>query len=98
MDGRVRPDAEGERASGRDHWPLSFSAVLAGCGIKGGNAIGKTNADGTKIEERPVTPQELLATVYRAVGIDAAKVNRTPDGRKVPLVDKDARPVKEVLP
>jgi Protein of unknown function (DUF1501) len=38
--------------------------VLAGGGIKGGQAIGRTSADGTKIDERPVTPQELLATIY----------------------------------
>src|SRR5262249_12109856 len=40
---------------GRDHWPNSWSTVLAGGGIKGGQAIGKTGADGMAVTERPVT-------------------------------------------
>ncbi|MCA9019466.1 MAG: DUF1501 domain-containing protein, partial [Planctomycetaceae bacterium] len=39
--------------SGRDHWPASWSMMLAGAGIRGGQVIGKTNEDGTKIESRP---------------------------------------------
>jgi hypothetical protein len=82
---------------GRDHWPNGFSVVLAGCGIKGGQVIGKTSADGTRIEARPVTPPELLATVYRALGVDPTKENRTPTGRRVPLVEKGTQAVKEAL-
>jgi RNA polymerase sigma factor (sigma-70 family) len=82
---------------GRDHWPACFTAVLAGGGIKGGQAIGKTSADGLEITERPVTPAELLATAYQALGIDPARENLTPAGDKVPLVEKGARPVKEAL-
>ena len=40
---------------GRDHWPNAWTTVLAGGGIKGGQAIGKTSADGTTVEERPVS-------------------------------------------
>ncbi len=82
---------------GRDHWPFGFSAVLAGGLIKGGQAIGKTSADAMRIEERPVTPQELHATIYQALGIDPAKENRTPGGQAVPLVEKGTRAVKEAL-
>ncbi|HEV2946522.1 MAG TPA: DUF1501 domain-containing protein, partial [Gemmataceae bacterium] len=42
------------RDQGRDHWPNCYSAVLAGGGIKGGSIVGKTNKDGTSIEDRPV--------------------------------------------
>ncbi len=83
--------------NGRDHWPFCFSVVLAGGGIKGGQVIGKTSADGIKIEERPVKPVELLATVYRALGVDPTRENRANNGALVPLVDKAAKPVMEVL-
>jgi DNA-directed RNA polymerase specialized sigma24 family protein len=82
---------------GRDHWPNSFTVVLAGAGTKGGRVIGKTSADGVRIEERPVTPPELLATIYQALGIDSAKENRTPTGEQVPLVPARTRAVKEAL-
>jgi RNA polymerase sigma factor (sigma-70 family) len=82
---------------GRDHYPLCCTAVLAGAGIKGGQAIGKTSADGLQVDERPVSPAELAATIYRAVGIDPARENRTPGGQQVPLVEKGTDPVKEAL-
>ncbi len=82
---------------GRDHWPMGFSVVLAGGGIKGGQVIGKTSADGVKVEEGPVTPPELLATIYQAVGIDPTKTHKANTGQQVPLVEKGARPVKEAL-
>jgi RNA polymerase sigma factor (sigma-70 family) len=82
---------------GRDHWPRGFSVVLAGGDVKGGQAVGKTSADGSVIDARPVTPAELLATVYQAVGIDPAKENRTGDGKTVPLVGQGTKAVKEAL-
>jgi RNA polymerase sigma factor (sigma-70 family) len=85
------------KSGGRDHWPMHFSAVLAGAAIKGGQAIGKTSADALQIDERDVTPQELLATIYEAVGVNANKVIRTPDGQKIPLVEKGTKAVKEAL-
>ena len=84
-------------AGGRDHWPMSFSVALAGAGIKGGQVIGKTSADGAQVEEREVTPQELLATVYQAVGVDPGKKNRAPGGQDIPLVEKGNHAVKEAL-
>src|SRR5262249_16636121 len=83
-------------AGGRDHSSHGFSVVLAGAGIKGGQVIGKTSADGSALEERPVTPQELLATIYQALGVDPAKEVRV-NGRAIPLVEKGTRPVKEAL-
>jgi len=81
---------------GRDHWPRGFCVVLAGCGIKGGQAIGKTDMDGVQIVERPVSPAELHATIYQALGIDPAK-EYTVNDEKVPIVDAGTRPVKEAL-
>jgi hypothetical protein len=82
---------------GRDHYPQAFTAVLAGRGIKGGQAIGKTSNDGVQVEERPVSPQELFATIYTALGIDPAKTNRAAGGERVPLVEKGHSAVKEAL-
>jgi RNA polymerase sigma factor (sigma-70 family) len=84
-------------AGGRDHWTAGFSVVLAGCGIKGGQVIGKTSADATKVEQRPVSPAEFFATIYQALGVDPAKENIGPGERKVRLVEKGASAVKEVL-
>ncbi|HYT93179.1 MAG TPA: sigma-70 family RNA polymerase sigma factor [Gemmataceae bacterium] len=83
--------------NGRDHWPLCFSVVLAGCGIKGGTVVGKTSADGTQIEEREVKPTELHATIYAAVGIDWRRTNLANTGRPVSLAEKASQPMKEVL-
>jgi uncharacterized protein (DUF1501 family) len=84
-------------ADGRDHWPGSFSVVLAGRGIKGGQVIGRTNDDGITIQERPVSPPELMATIFQALGIDPAKENRSNIGGQLPLVLKGTKPVKEAL-
>lgn len=82
---------------GREHFPNVFSTVLAGGGIKGGNVIGKTSADGTEIEDRKVTVPDFLATVCKAVGVDPAKQNMSNVGRPIRIVDKSARPIEEVL-
>jgi RNA polymerase sigma factor (sigma-70 family) len=84
-------------AQGRDHWPFSCCAVLAGRGIKGGQAIGKTDADGMRVAERPVTPPELLATVYQALGIDPTRTYRSNQNQDVPLVEKGTKAVREAL-
>jgi hypothetical protein len=49
------------------------------------------------VTERPVSPAELHATIYRALGIDPTKVNRSRDGTPVSLVDKGTQPVSEAL-
>ena len=51
---------------GRGHWSRGFSVVLAGAGIKGGQVIGRTSDDGMTVTQRPVSPAELHATIYRA--------------------------------
>ena len=82
---------------GRDHWANSWSTVLAGGGIKGGQAIGKTSADGMKVTDRPVSVPDLLATVCTALGLDPSKQNLSNVGRPIRLVEPDAKPIQEVL-
>jgi Protein of unknown function (DUF1501) len=82
---------------GRDHWANSWSTVLAGGGIKGGQVVGKTSADGTTVEERPVSVPDFLATVCRALGLDPMKQNQSNVGRPIRLVEPGAKEIKEVL-
>jgi hypothetical protein len=82
---------------GRDHYPNAWSAVIAGGGVKGGQAVGKTSKDGTTVEERPTSTLDLLATVCKVTGIDFEKHNMSNVGRPIRIVDKGANPVTEVI-
>ncbi|QDU99051.1 DUF1501 domain-containing protein [Lignipirellula cremea] len=73
--------------SGRDHHPLSFNAALAGGGIRGGQVIGSTNAEGSDVAERPVSVPDLFCTFCQALQIDPRKENISPLGRPLTLTD-----------
>jgi hypothetical protein len=81
---------------GRDHWPNAFSIVMAGAGIKGGQVIGATDKIAGEVAERPITANDMAATILYALGIDHETVLRTPLGRPVPLVDEGS-PVYELF-
>ena len=83
--------------NGRDHYPGAWSVVLGGGGVAGGQVVGKTGADGMKVEERPVSVPDLLATVCHAIGIDPNKQNMSNVSRPIRIVDQAGKPVKEVL-
>ncbi|HET6574684.1 MAG TPA: DUF1501 domain-containing protein [Fimbriiglobus sp.] len=83
--------------NGRDHFPSAWSTVLAGGGVKGGQAVGKTSRDGTTVTERPVSTIDLLATVCQSLGVDSEKQNLSNVGRPIRIVDKTAKPVMEVV-
>ena len=68
---------------GRDHWPRVFSVLLAGGGVPGGQIIGESDDMGESPRDRPVTPADLAATIYKLLGIDPATTLHTPDGRPV---------------
>jgi hypothetical protein len=82
---------------GRDHYPNAWSVVLGGGGIRGGQAVGRTSADGLTVEDRPVAVPDLLATVCLGLGIDPAKQNLSNVGRPIRIADPTAKPVREVL-
>ncbi|NNE93418.1 MAG: DUF1501 domain-containing protein [Verrucomicrobiales bacterium] len=73
---------------GRDHWGQSMSVIMAGGGIKGGQVVGATNKLGEHPIERPLTPADVLATIYHVLGIEWKSVF-LPDftGRPIPLLD-----------
>jgi hypothetical protein len=83
--------------TGRDHFPNAWSTVLGGAGIKGGQAIGDTGADGAAIVDRPVTVPEFYATICAALGVDHEKDNYTPEGRPIGIVDEGGLPVQELV-
>jgi uncharacterized protein (DUF1501 family) len=84
------------RNYGRDHWSRAWSVALAGCGIKGGAVVGKTNANGTAVTEREVNGGHLFHTYLKALGFDSKK-NHYVDQRPIPMADPKAAPIKEIL-
>jgi uncharacterized protein (DUF1501 family) len=80
---------------GRDHWPGVWSVLLAGGGIKGGQVIGSSDRIGAEPRDRPVTPGQLAATVYHALGFNRDTRLPGPDGRTLPLFEAD--PVSELF-
>jgi hypothetical protein len=83
--------------NGRDHWASSWSTVLAGGGIQGGQVIGKTSDDGSEVKDRPVSIPDLLGTVGLALGLDITKQNISNVDRPIRLVEPTAQPIKELL-
>lgn len=80
---------------GRDHYPNAWSCVLAGGGVRGGQAYGSTSPDGMSVSESPVGAAALLATVCGALGIDPETQNTSELGRPIKIVD--AQPVRALL-
>ena len=80
---------------GRDHWPGCWSVLFAGAGVQGGQVVGSSDATGAEPKDRPVSPAEVVATVYHALGLDPATCLPGPDGR--PLRLADAAPVAELF-
>ena len=84
------------RNYGRDHWGTAWSVALAGCGIKGGAVVGKTNANGTAVVDRMVHGGHLFHTYFRALGLNPTK-NHYVNQRPIPMADPKADAIKEVL-
>jgi hypothetical protein len=81
---------------GRDHWPAAQSALVSGGGLRMGLVIGATNRRGEHPVERPLTPKDLLATIYRHLGIDRRAEFRDLSGRPIPILS-DGEPIRELV-
>lgn len=81
---------------GRDHWSKAWSVCLAGCRIPRGHAFGKTNADGTAVEDGQVDHGALFHTYLEAVGVDSTG-SFVIDGRKMPIADPATAAISELL-
>lgn len=82
--------------AGRDHWSDCFSVLLAGGGIQGGRVVGASEKWGGGVQERLVTPLDLLATVYHTLGIPLSTHYEDSSGRPVSIVGS-GRPIQELL-
>jgi hypothetical protein len=80
---------------GRDHWPSCYSVALAGGGVKGGYVHGKSDKLGALPTEGKVTPEDLAATMFHALGLDPETEIRDAQNRPLPI--SRGQPVKELF-
>jgi hypothetical protein len=85
-----------DSTDGRDHWPVVMSMTLAGGGFRHGQVIGATERDGGAIQERPVTPGDLAATIYHHFGVPLTETYLDHQGRPRFIVEGGA-PIRELL-
>ena len=81
---------------GRDHWAASWSVMVGGGGIKGGQAVGKTDRDGVRVDGKAYLPGDIWATVSQALGIPSKTVHRSKRGRPMKLANGGS-PIKELI-
>jgi uncharacterized protein (DUF1501 family) len=94
--GRTPRLSQANGCLGRDHWPDAMCALVSGGGLRTGQVVGATNSKGEYPKERPLTPQDLLATIYRHLGIDAKEQFRDLSGRPVSILG-DGEPIRELI-
>jgi hypothetical protein len=84
-------------AGGRDHWPQCWSIYFAGGGVEGGRVIGRSDAIGGYPAERPIAPNEVVATIFQSLGLNLETTLPGPAGRPFALVDSGTRPITELF-
>lgn len=94
--GRTPRLAQADGLIGRDHWPDAQSALISGGGLRMGQVIGATNRKGEYPVERPLTPKDLLATIYRHLGIDPRAEFRDFANRPFPIL-AEGEPIRELI-
>ena len=92
------PKAErrGNSLDGRGHWSQAYSCLFAGAGIRQGNLIGKTDRDAAYVVDDPVSPNDVLHTIYHLLGVNSHRLIPDRLGRPFPLV-ADGEIVRELL-
>ena len=81
-------------AGGRDHWPQCFSVYFAGGGVQGGRVIGASDPIGAVPAEDPYQPKDIVATIFKSLGLELEIELPGPGGRPFPIVDYGAKPIK----
>ncbi len=84
------------KEGGRDHWPQVSCAMLAGGGMTTGQVIGQTNPLGEFAKDRPVTFQNVFATLYHNLGISSGTMLPDRAGRPMTLLDH-FEPIRELI-
>lgn len=72
---------------GRDHWSRVYASLMAGGGTKRGHIVGASDKQGGDVLDRPISPKDLLATMYHLLGIDHHQMVHDNLGRPLPLVE-----------
>jgi hypothetical protein len=90
------PRIQNVKGGGRDHWSQAYTCLFAGGGVARGKVVGKTDKVGGTVVDRPVSPKDVLATVYHLLGIDAETTLTDRTGRPVPVLSEGAV-VQEML-
>jgi hypothetical protein len=80
------PKIANVKGGGRDHWSRAYSAIFAGGGVARGRVVGKSDKHADSVVERPVSPKDILATVYHLLGIDPHTMVNDRNGRPLPLL------------
>ena len=84
------------KTGGRDHWGALMSILMAGGGLNVGQVIGASNANGEVPIDRPISPTDVLATMYRHLGVDTSQHTLTRQGRPIPILP-DGEPIRELI-
>ena len=84
-------------AGGRDHWPQCWTVYFAGGGVQGGRTVGRSDEIGAFPAERPTEPAEVVATIYRSLGLDLGATLPGPLGEPMPLVDEGVQAIEELF-
>jgi uncharacterized protein (DUF1501 family) len=82
---------------GRDHWPEAWSLALAGCGLKRGVVVGKTNDKGTFVDGPAYDIGHMFHTWFQALGIDSQLTEYDNHGQPLPIAHDACEPVRDVL-
>jgi hypothetical protein len=82
--------------AGRDHWARAWSVVVGGAGMKGGIAVGNTNADGTSVESEPYSSQDVMASVLKSLGVSLETTFTSRNGRPMKIANS-GKVIKELF-
>ncbi len=82
--------------TGRDHWARAWSVVVGGAGMKGGQAIGATNEDGTEVTTDPYTSEDVMASVLKALGVSLEKSFTSKNNRPMKIANS-GKVIKELF-
>jgi len=94
--GRTPRLSHNSQGTGRNHWPQAYTALVSGGGLKMGQVVGATNSKAEYPTERPTTPKDLLATIYRHLGIDRRQTFKDYTGRPIHILN-EGEPIRELL-
>ena len=81
------PQIANVQGGGRDHWSRVYSALFAGGGTARGRVVGASDKHGGDVANDPISPKDMLATMYHLLGIDHRMTVHDAQGRPLPLVD-----------